>query len=65
MKELLPRERFIRTLRHEPGDSSGQKYGMAFDIGTTSIVGSLMDLETGAELASVGGINPRPSMAAT
>ena len=43
----------------EPGDSSGQKYGMAFDIGTTSIVGSLMDLETGAELASVGGINPQ------
>ena len=43
----------------ESGDTSGQKYGMAFDIGTTSIVGSLMDLETGAELASVGGINPQ------
>jgi uncharacterized 2Fe-2S/4Fe-4S cluster protein (DUF4445 family) len=43
----------------EPGDSSGRNYGMAFDIGTTSIVGSLMDLETGAELASVGGINPQ------
>ena len=43
----------------ESGDSSGQNYGMAFDIGTTSIVGSLMDLDTGAELASVGGINPQ------
>lgn len=43
----------------EPGDSSGRNYGMAFDIGTTSIVGSLMNLETGAELASVGGINPQ------
>lgn len=43
----------------ESGDTSGRKYGMAFDIGTTSIVGSLMDLETGAELASVGGINPQ------
>ncbi|MHA1151146.1 MAG: ASKHA domain-containing protein [Alphaproteobacteria bacterium] len=43
----------------EPGDSSGEKYGMAFDIGTTSIVGSLMDLETGAVLAEVGGINPQ------
>lgn len=43
----------------EAGDSSGHSYGMAFDIGTTSIVGSLMDLETGAELAAVGGINPQ------
>jgi uncharacterized 2Fe-2S/4Fe-4S cluster protein (DUF4445 family) len=43
----------------EPGDSSGHIYGMAFDIGTTSIVGSLMDLGTGAVLASVGGINPQ------
>ncbi len=43
----------------EAGDSSGHIYGMAFDIGTTSIVGSLMNLETGAELAAVGGINPQ------
>ncbi len=43
----------------EAGDTTGHKYGMAFDIGTTSIVGSLMDLDSGAELASVGGINPQ------
>ena len=43
----------------EAGDSSEQKYGMAFDIGTTSIVGSLMDLDSGEEIAAVGGINPQ------
>ena len=40
----------------EAGDSAQQRYGMAFDIGTTSIVGSLLDLATGEELASVGGM---------
>ncbi len=43
----------------EAGDTTEHKYGMSFDIGTTSIVGSLMDLDSGAELASVGGINPQ------
>ena len=43
----------------EPGDTSQSKFGMAFDIGTTSIVGSLVDLSTGESLASVGGVNPQ------
>ncbi len=43
----------------EPGDTSDKKYGIAFDIGTTSIVGSLMDLQTGEELATVGNVNPQ------
>ncbi len=43
----------------EPGDASDKKYGIAFDIGTTSIVGSLMDLHTGEELATVGNVNPQ------
>ncbi|MDH3668334.1 MAG: ASKHA domain-containing protein [Paracoccaceae bacterium] len=43
----------------QPGDTSDQKLGMAFDVGTTSIVGSLLDLNTGQELASVGGVNPQ------
>lgn len=41
------------------GDHSDAAYGMAFDIGTTSIVGSLIDLRTGEELAAVGGVNPQ------
>jgi uncharacterized 2Fe-2S/4Fe-4S cluster protein (DUF4445 family) len=43
----------------QPGDTTDQKLGMAFDIGTTSIVGSLLNLDTGEELASVGGMNPQ------
>ena len=43
----------------EAGDASEHAYGMAFDIGTTSIVGTLMHLETGEELAAVGSVNPQ------
>lgn len=48
-----------RIIDLEAGDTAEQKYGMAFDIGTTSTVGSLHDLTTGEELAVVGGINPQ------
>ena len=41
----------------EAGDTSDHIYGMAFDIGTTSIVGTLLDLQTGEQLASAGGVN--------
>ena len=43
----------------EAGDTRGQKYGMAFDIGTTSIVGTLLDLHSGEQLAAVSGVNPQ------
>ena len=43
----------------EVGDTTEHKYGMAFDIGTTSIVGALLDLDSGEQLASVGDINPQ------
>ena len=48
-----------RILDVEAGDTSEHAYGMAFDIGTTSIVGTLLHLETGEELASVGSVNPQ------
>ncbi|UCH75496.1 MAG: DUF4445 domain-containing protein [Rhodospirillales bacterium] len=48
-----------RVIAIEAGDTAAHRYGMAFDIGTTSIVGSLIDLETGEELAAVGGLNPQ------
>lgn len=41
----------------EPGDTTSRKYGMAFDIGTTTVVGYLMDLNTGMELASASALN--------
>lgn len=38
----------------EGGDTRGQSYGVAFDVGTTTVVGTLMDLRTGSarEVAS-------------
>ena len=48
-----------RIIDVEAGDTTGHAYGMAFDIGTTSIVGTLLHLETGEELASVGSVNPQ------
>jgi uncharacterized 2Fe-2S/4Fe-4S cluster protein (DUF4445 family) len=43
----------------ESGDTTDHRYGMAFDVGTTSIVGFLLDLATGEQLAAVGGMNPQ------
>ena len=43
----------------EAGDTTEHCYGMAFDIGTTSVVGSLLDLATGEQLAQVGNVNPQ------
>jgi uncharacterized 2Fe-2S/4Fe-4S cluster protein (DUF4445 family) len=48
-----------RIIDVEAGDTAGQKYGMAFDIGTTTIVGCLMDLATGEQMACVGNVNPQ------
>ena len=48
-----------RIVDIEAGDTSEHAYGMAFDIGTTSIVGTLLHLETGEELAAVGSVNPQ------
>jgi len=45
----------------EPGDTATQCYGAAFDIGTSTIVGSLLDLCNGAEIAITSGINPQVS----
>lgn len=36
----------------EPGDTSGRSYGLAFDVGTTTVVGMLVDLSS-ATVASV------------
>lgn len=41
----------------EPGDTSGRKFGVAFDIGTTTVAGTLIDLATGEQLASVRAMN--------
>ena len=48
-----------RIVDVESGDTTDRAYGMAFDIGTTSIVGFLIDLATGEQLAAVGNMNPQ------
>jgi len=57
--ELTVTTFYSKVLDIEAGDATAHKYGMAFDIGTTSIVGSLLDLDTGAQLAAVSGLNPQ------
>lgn len=43
----------------EDGDTTGSLYGFAVDIGTTTIVASLIDLNTGVELDNASSINPQ------
>ncbi|GAV22913.1 ASKHA domain-containing protein [Carboxydothermus pertinax] len=47
------------VLAVEPGDTTDRLLGMAFDIGTTTVVGYLLDLNTGKELAHVSALNPQ------
>jgi uncharacterized 2Fe-2S/4Fe-4S cluster protein (DUF4445 family) len=35
----------------EPGDTSARRYALAFDLGTTTVVGTLLDLESGQPMA--------------
>ena len=41
----------------QPGDTSGKCYGIAMDIGTTTIYGRLIDLNTGKVIADYGDFN--------
>ena len=50
-----------RLIGFEEGDTTAECFGVAFDIGTTSLVGSLLDLRTGEELAVVSRLNPQVS----
>ncbi|MHC6179926.1 ASKHA domain-containing protein [Clostridium sp. JNZ X4-2] len=43
----------------EKGNTSHKMFGIAFDIGTTTVVGYLMDLYTGKELAVSSSLNPQ------
>jgi len=43
----------------DPVGENETPYGIAFDIGTTTVVGYLINLETGATLACVSGLNPQ------
>lgn len=46
-----------RIIQLEPGDTSDVLYGVAIDIGTTTVVCALIDMHTGKELANASMIN--------
>jgi uncharacterized 2Fe-2S/4Fe-4S cluster protein (DUF4445 family) len=48
-----------RILAVERGDTAAMKFGLAIDIGTTSVVTTLLELESGEQLASVSSLNPQ------
>ncbi len=48
-----------RILAVERGDTSLLKFGLAIDIGTTTVVTTLLELESGEQLASVSSVNPQ------
>ena len=43
----------------ERGDTTSMKYGLAIDVGTTSVVTTLLELESAEQLASVSSLNPQ------
>ncbi|MDO4542458.1 MAG: 2Fe-2S iron-sulfur cluster-binding protein, partial [Bacillota bacterium] len=43
----------------EPGDTTGQRYGMVFDVGTTTVVALLINLEDGSIVGAAADTNPQ------
>jgi len=53
-----------RLLAVEPGDTTGRSFGLALDLGTTTLAGYLVDLGTGKTLAASSLSNPQRSLGA-
>lgn len=68
-KQYIPAAGFTRVYRDgeiiatEPGDTTAEVYGLAVDIGTTTLVVSLVDLATGQEVAVASALNPQSRLA--
>lgn len=43
----------------EPGDTAANAYALAFDIGTTTLVGALLQVSSGEDLAVASAMNPQ------
>ena len=48
-----------RLLGTEKGNTVGENYGVVIDIGTTTLVAALVDIDTGNELSSISALNPQ------
>lgn len=53
-----------KVLAVEPGDTSGRAFGIALDLGTTTIAAYLVDLTSGAGLAVASADNPQAVLGA-
>jgi len=51
-----------RLLGIEPGDTTGRNFGLAIDLGTTNVVGMLVDLSTGGTVAESSEVNPQVAL---
>ena len=49
----------------EPGDTRERQFGIAFDLGTTTVVATLLDLTTGTPVAVRSRLNRSSRSAAT
>lgn len=52
-----------KPLGSEPGDTAGEVYGIALDIGTTTLVAELVNLKTGEHFAHESMLNPQSAYA--
>jgi uncharacterized 2Fe-2S/4Fe-4S cluster protein (DUF4445 family) len=48
-----------RLVAVERGDTTAMTFGLAIDVGTTSVVTALLELTSGEQLASVSSLNPQ------
>lgn len=48
-----------RIIDVEPGDTSGRLFGLAIDLGTTNVVGVLLDLDKGKPVGELSEVNPQ------
>jgi uncharacterized 2Fe-2S/4Fe-4S cluster protein (DUF4445 family) len=48
-----------RIIAVERGDTTSMRFGLAIDVGTTSVVTTLIELTSGEQLASVSSLNPQ------
>lgn len=48
-----------QLLGTEKGNTAGKNYGVVVDIGTTTLVAALVDINTGNEISSISALNPQ------
>lgn len=56
-----PRPDIKRLIRVEPGDTVKSHFALAFDLGTTTVSGQLIDLTDGRTIAEASNYNPQVS----